>query len=183
MTHTDDLDQERSQNKETESMLAPDQESLKLQKRIQELEATLQEMSLLHAADIQNLYKTHSQELLLQIDKTKQDILMSLTHSVVDTFLLAMNSKLEAEAFRTGMEMIYKTFLDFLHKNHIEIINPPTGSSFDPVQHKIISMHHSSEHQPNTIYSVLQPGYKMRNTILRPANVTVVMNQNKKPSK
>ena len=148
-------------------------EYLKLKARIAELEGDL----LLHAADIQNLQKNHFIELQSQLAKTRQRVLISLIQEIVDTFTLAMNPDLEHHTFRAGMEMVYKSFMDFLQKQDVEIINPVAGTPLNHAEHNITSVHHSSEHQSNTVYKVFQPGYKIGNNILRPANVMVVVNE------
>jgi len=51
-------------------------------------------------------------------------------------------------------------------------INPAAGAKFDPNQHQAISVV-PSEHEANSVVSVLQKGYLISERVLRPALVTV----------
>jgi molecular chaperone GrpE len=59
-----------------------------------------------------------------------------------------------------------------LERNKVIAINPVAGSKFDPHLHQAISVV-PSEHEANTVVSVLQKGYSIAERTLRPALVTV----------
>lgn len=59
-----------------------------------------------------------------------------------------------------------------LQRNKVIEINPAAATKFDPHQHQAISMV-PSDHETNTVVSVLQKGYLIAERVLRPALVTV----------
>ena len=76
------------------------------------------------------------------------------------------------EQIREGAEATLRQLLAALERNKVIVVNPGPGEKFDPHQHQAISVV-PSEHEANTIVSVLQKGYLIADRILRPALVTV----------
>jgi len=77
-----------------------------------------------------------------------------------------------AEQIREGAQATLRQLLSALERNKVLAINPGAGSKFDPHQHQAISVV-PSEHEANTVVSVLQKGYSIADRVLRPALVTV----------
>lgn len=77
-----------------------------------------------------------------------------------------------AEQIREGAQATLRQLLAALERNKVLAINPSAGTKFDPHQHQAISVV-PSEHEANTVVSVLQKGYSIADRILRPALVTV----------
>jgi molecular chaperone GrpE len=76
------------------------------------------------------------------------------------------------EQVREGAQATLRQLLAALERNKVIAINPPAGTKFDPHQHQAISVV-PSEHEVNTVVSVLQKGYSIADRVLRPALVTV----------
>ena len=76
------------------------------------------------------------------------------------------------EQIREGAQATLRQLLAALERNTVIAINPSTGEKFDPHQHQAISVV-PSEHEANTVVSVLQKGYLIADRVLRPALVTV----------
>ena len=76
------------------------------------------------------------------------------------------------EQIREGSEATLRQLIAALERNKVIAINPSAGSKFDPHQHQAISVV-PSEHEANTVVSVLQKGYLIADRVLRPALVTV----------
>ncbi len=77
-----------------------------------------------------------------------------------------------AEQIREGAQATLRQLTAALERNKVMAINPEAGAKFDPHQHQAISVV-PSEHEANTVVTVLQKGYSIADRVLRPALVTV----------
>jgi molecular chaperone GrpE len=92
---------------------------------------------------------------------------------VVDSFELALkSSEVKPEDLRKGMELIRKQLEDALQKMNVQRI-PAQGKPFDPRVHEAIEMVESNEVPDHYVLEELQPGYKIKERLLRPAMVRV----------
>lgn len=76
------------------------------------------------------------------------------------------------EQIREGAQATLRQLTAALERNKVVGIDPPAGTKFDPHQHQAISVV-PSEHEANTVVTVLQKGYSIADRVLRPALVTV----------
>ncbi len=76
------------------------------------------------------------------------------------------------EQVREGAQATLRQLSGALERNKVIAINPEAGAKFDPHQHQAISVV-PSEHEANSVVSVLQKGYSISDRVLRPALVTV----------
>lgn len=96
---------------------------------------------------------------------------------VVDSFSLAMSNKEAWEKvdanWRTGVEYIYSGLMSTL-ANHGLIVFGAVGDSFDPTLYEAVSETVTDDSAlDHTVSAVLQPGYKLGDTLLRAARVSV----------
>ena len=77
-----------------------------------------------------------------------------------------------SDQIREGAQATLRQLSAALERNKVLAINPCAGTKFDPHQHQAISVV-PSEHDANTVVSVLQKGYSIADRVLRPALVTV----------
>jgi molecular chaperone GrpE len=77
-----------------------------------------------------------------------------------------------AEQIREGAQATLRQLLAALERNKVIAINPTAGTKFDPHLHQAISVV-PSEHEANTVVTLLQKGYSIADRTLRPALVTV----------
>ena len=70
------------------------------------------------------------------------------------------------------MNQILKKMQKILEAEGIEEINPVKGY-FDPNLHEAISHEEDPNYQSGEIIEVVQPGYKIKNRVIRPAIVRV----------
>jgi len=92
---------------------------------------------------------------------------------VVDSFALALkNSAAKPEDLRKGVELIFKQFQDVLQKLNVERI-PAQGEPFDPRVHEAIEMVETDAAPDHHVLEELQPGYRIKGRLLRPAMVRV----------
>ena len=81
----------------------------------------------------------------------------------------------EASEFRSGIELIYRQFLDALQKAGVQPI-ASVGQPFDPRVHEAIEMVDTTDVPDHYIVDEMQRGYKFKDRLLRPAMVRVARN-------
>jgi molecular chaperone GrpE len=92
---------------------------------------------------------------------------------VIDNLALAIkNASAKPEDFRKGVELIHKQLQGALEKMNVQRI-PAQGQPFDPRLHEAIEMVESDEVPDDHVLEELQPGYRMKDRLLRPAMVRV----------
>ena len=92
---------------------------------------------------------------------------------VIDSFTLALkNATAKPEDLRKGVELIFKQLQDVLQKLNIEKI-PTQGEPFDPRVHEAIEMVETDAAPDHHVLEELQPGYRIKGRLLRPAMVRV----------
>jgi molecular chaperone GrpE len=77
-----------------------------------------------------------------------------------------------AADLHAGVELISKQLLDALGKLGLQIVHAQ-GEAFDPHQHQAIEMVETDEVPDGHVFDELQPGYKLKDRLLRPAMVRV----------
>jgi molecular chaperone GrpE len=92
---------------------------------------------------------------------------------VIDSFTLALkNTAAKPEDLRKGVELIFKQLQDVLQKLNIDRI-PTQGEPFDPRVHEAIEMVETDAAPDHHVLEELQPGYRIKGRLLRPAMVRV----------
>jgi molecular chaperone GrpE len=71
-----------------------------------------------------------------------------------------------------GMKMVFKQLQDFLTSCGVETIDA-TGQHFDPKVHEAIAQEESNEFPEGMVVRQLRKGYKLKDRLIRPANVVV----------
>lgn len=95
---------------------------------------------------------------------------------VMDNFNLALkNAQAHPEDLRKGVELIYKQLQDTLQKMGVQRI-AAAGQPFDPRMHEAIEVVESNQVPDHYVLEELQPGYKIKDRLLRPAMVRVAKN-------
>jgi len=77
-----------------------------------------------------------------------------------------------AADLHAGVELISKQLLDALGKLGLQVVHAQ-GEAFDPHQHQAIEMVETDEVPDGHVFDELQPGYKLKDRLLRPAMVRV----------
>ena len=77
-----------------------------------------------------------------------------------------------AADLHAGVELISKQFQDALAKLGLQVVHAK-GELFDPHQHQAIEMVDTHEVPDGHVFDELQPGYKLKDRLLRPAMVRV----------
>ena len=128
-------------------------------------EAEMQNMQRRAARDIENAHK-------FGLERFLQNLL-----PVVDSLEKAIESGDQVggeagEVIAEGVSLCHKLLLDVLDKENIEVIDP-VGGPFDPNEHQAMSMVENPEMEPNSVFAVVQRGYKLNGRLVRAAMVMV----------
>jgi molecular chaperone GrpE len=94
---------------------------------------------------------------------------------ILDNFELgleAARADSRGSAILSGMEMVLRQLQDFLAAQGVEVIDA-TGQPFDPHLHEAIAQEESNEVPEGHAVRQLRKGYKLKDRLIRPANVTV----------
>ena len=92
--------------------------------------------------------------------------------SVADNIKRAADSDKDSPDYVKGLEMIIRQLSDTLDKIGLEEIDAE-GKPFDPALHEAVMHVEDDAFGENTVAQVLQPGYKLGNTVLRTCMVKV----------
>lgn len=139
---------------------------------LQTKSADLADQYLRAKADVENARRRAEDE----VSKSRKFALESFADSllpVIDSLEAGLNIKeATVEQIREGAQATLRQLLAALERNKVIAVNPAAGAKFDPHQHQAISVV-PSEHEPNSVVTVLQKGYLIAERVLRPALVTV----------
>jgi molecular chaperone GrpE len=92
---------------------------------------------------------------------------------VIDNLTLALKSaSASPDDLRKGVELIHRQLQDTLQKLNVQQI-PAKGEPFDPRVHEAIEVVESDEVPDHHVLEELQPGYRIKDRLLRPAMVRV----------
>mgnify|MGYP003572337324 CR=1 FL=1 len=114
--------------------------------------------------DLENAHKYALEKFLQDLLPIQDSMEMGLT--------AAQDESADINKLREGSELILKMFVDLLDKYGIETIDPQ-GHPFDPEHHQAMTLLESPDHEPDTVVSVMQKGYKLNDRLVRPAMVVV----------
>jgi molecular chaperone GrpE len=145
--------------------------------RAAELQAELskyKDAALRAAADLDNYRKRVSRERDESIKYANTAFLERLI-PILDNFelgLQAARNAPEAAPIVDGLAMVYKQLQDFLANSGVETIEA-TGQTFDPNLHEALAQEENHEVPEGKVIRQVRRGYRLRDRLLRPANVVV----------
>jgi len=125
-------------------------------------------------AELQNYRKRIEREQAEALARTTGRVL-ARWFPVLDDFERALREPRTPEAIErwaAGVELIYQKCLGLLREEGVEPIQA-RGQAFDPVQHEALSYEASCDHHEGEVIDVVRPGYRLGETVLRPALVRV----------
>jgi len=155
----------------------PDGEATEPTARLAEVQAELEkykDAALRAAADLDNYRKRVSREREESVKYANAAFLERLI-PILDNFELGLQAARtgpQASAVLDGMAMVYKQLQDFLTNSGVETIEA-TGQIFDPNLHEALTQEESDEIPEGKVIRQVRRGYRLRDRLLRPANVVV----------
>jgi len=135
---------------------------------------TLQDRLLRTAADFDNYRKRVERDRRDVADLAVADAMRDLL-PVIDNLERALQASgvgADADALRTGVELIQRQMLDLLRARHVKLVDA-VGMDFDPNVHQAVAHEPSSDHREGEVMEQLQRGYMLGERLLRPAMVKV----------
>lgn len=94
---------------------------------------------------------------------------------VLDNFQRALQTSGEAaqsDSFAKGVDMIYRQLFQVLEAEGLKAMEP-IGQPFDPEHHQAIMQVETDEYEEGIVVEVMQPGYWLKDKVIRPAMVKV----------
>lgn len=159
-------DEEEPENAEAVDMVTREEYNL-LQQRYDRL-----------LADWENYRRRTTDEIANAKDMANKNIVETLIPTV-DNFSLALEHVKTADLDPTAMEMlkgfeaIQRSLLAQLEREGMEVISPEIGAHFDMMEHQAIERRDNTGLDVDSVVAVIQPGYKFKGAVLRPAMVSV----------
>lgn len=125
-------------------------------------------------AEQQNVVRRRKQEMETSVRYAQESLIQELL-PVLDDFERALEAMKQHgdEAIRSGIAMVYERFLRTLERQGVEPIRPRKGESFNPDLHDALAQRSAAGAAVGTVLDVAQPGYRLRDRVLRHAKVVV----------
>lgn len=154
------------------------QQILKLEEELQKANQSAQDYLLQMQrlqAEFDN-FRKREDKLKLQLKETVIQNVMKDFLPVVDNFERALSSLgsngVTLDSFAEGMKMVFQQMEGYLTRMEILRIEA-LGKPFNPHIHEAVAKNPSEEHPEDSVMQVLQNGWSMKDTVLRPAMVIV----------
>jgi molecular chaperone GrpE len=123
-------------------------------------------------ADFENYRKRTAREAAAAGDRAKSGLVRELL-PIVDNLERALASAGEGERhLAEGVHLVHSELLAVLERNGVEQFDP-RGDRFDPAEHEALSMREQDGAESGLVLDVVEKGYRVNGTILRPARVVV----------
>jgi molecular chaperone GrpE len=174
-----DQDVEFIESDEEGAAISDGQKVKNLKEKIKELQKEKQEYLdgwQRSRADYANLQKTGNEDRKRMRGLVEENFIEDLLPAL-DSFSMAMANKEQWEKvdanWRTGVEYIYQQIMNVLKDRNLAVFGV-IGDTFDPTLYEAVSETETDDaSKDHTVASVLQQGYKLGDTVLRAARVSV----------
>jgi molecular chaperone GrpE len=125
-------------------------------------------------ADFENYRKRAARESASAKERGVAALALELLPAVddLDRALEATDGHQDSDMLASGVKLVHARVLDALARVGIEPFSP-VGERFDPQQHEAVSQQPVQGVEPGTVVEVYQRGYRLGESILRPARVVV----------
>jgi len=127
-------------------------------------------------ADFDNYRRRTSEELRNSLDNSNATLLLQVL-PVLDDLQLALEADSKNQIHNgiewlQGIKLIERKFVTILKEMNVEPMKP-TGRTFDPSEHEVITYEQTLNRPDGEIVTVIREGYRLNNKLLRPAFVSV----------
>ncbi len=132
------------------------------------------DLALRSQADLENFRKRAAREKEDGIRYANASLLEQLI-PILDNFELGLSAARRESAespILAGMQMVLRQLQDFLSSNGVQVLDAE-GEQFNPNVHEALSQEASESVPEGHIIRQLRRGYKLRDRLIRPANVVV----------
>lgn len=123
-------------------------------------------------ADVENIRRRSRQREDELVRYSSEHVITKMLPVLDDLHAAVLSSRTttDADAIRTGIEMIYQKALKIFTDAGVMPIETDAGEPFDVDKHEAL-MHMASEHPEGAIVQTVQRGYQLHDKVLRHAKV------------
>jgi molecular chaperone GrpE len=122
-------------------------------------------------ADFENYRKRAAKEAAAAGSRAKAGLVRELL-PVLDNLERALDHADEGESLLEGVRLVHSDLVGVLQRSGVQSFDP-SGEPFDPTLHEALSTRPQDGQHPGTVVEVVEKGYRLNDTILRPARVVV----------
>jgi molecular chaperone GrpE len=123
-------------------------------------------------ADFENFRKRAAKDTAAAGQRAKSGLVGELL-PVVDNLERALQSAVETEGqLADGVRLVHSELIAVLGRNGVEQFDP-AGQRFDPTYHEALSVREQDDSEAGVVLDVVEKGYSLNGTVLRPARVVV----------
>ena len=123
-------------------------------------------------ADLENYRKRAAKEIAAAGQRAKSGLVGELL-PVVDNLERALASAQDGEEhLLEGVKLVHAELVSVLSRNGVEMFDPK-GEKFDPTFHEAISTREDDDAGSGVVLDVVEKGYRLNGSVLRPARVVV----------
>ena len=125
-------------------------------------------------ADFVN-YKRRTDEERLMISRIASAQVLVRLLPVIDDLHRAVDAAPEnaLDSWTDGIRMIAQNLQAIMLAEGVTMYEPQPGETFQPAEHEAVYYQPTSEQPPGAVLSVVRPGYRSGERVLRPAQVVV----------
>ena len=122
-------------------------------------------------ADFENYRKRTAKDLAAAGTRAKLGLVRDLL-PVVDNLERALESADSQDGLAEGVRLVLTDLQGVLAREGVKAVEP-AGERFDPTVHEALSTRPEDGADPGVVLDVVQKGYRMNDTVIRPARVVV----------
>ncbi len=123
-------------------------------------------------AEFENYRKRAAREAAAASQRARSGLVRELL-PVLDNLERALASAGEGEQhLAEGVKLVHSELVALLERNGVEQFNP-AGERFDPTYHEALSTREEESTDAGVVLDVVEKGYRVDGTVLRPARVVV----------
>lgn len=166
---TDENDQETSAPEQEQSPEPADQVAT-LERERDEFKALAQRTQ----ADFVNFKRRVDQERGAIARNSSNHVLAKLL-TVVDDLQRAVGALPEEAtgSWGDGVKIVLQNMQSLVESEGVSTFEPSPGDTFDPAEHEAVYYQPTDDQPPGAVHSVVRPGYRTADRVLRPAQVVV----------
>jgi molecular chaperone GrpE len=148
---------------------------LKLNKDNAEKDRQLKDLNekwLRSVAEFENYRKRSRKEWELLKQQSKTEVILEILNTIDDFERAFSVAEDKDEKFVQGIRLIYNNLLSVLERFGVEVIES-LNRSFDPSFHMAVGQLETEDVESGVVAEVIQKGYRLDDTVIRPARVIV----------
>lgn len=136
-------------------------------------EAELMDQQRRLAADFNNFRNRAQRDIALAVEQAERRILMEML-AVLDNFDRGLGATYQdVEAFRSGVELIRKQFLESLRRLNVEPVPLQVGDPFDALHAEALTTFSDPGLPDGAVAAIYERGFNLKGQLLRAARVVV----------